>query len=86
MTVSMSHELKQAIAEHPGEPLELVDDASQARYVLLPRAEFDRVRALLSAEDFRLSDTYQAQCEALAKAGWDDPELDVYNDYDSQLP
>ncbi len=83
MTVSLSQELRDALAEHPGEPLELVDADSRARYVLVPAEQFDRVKALLSTEEFEISETYDAQSQALATAGWDDPELDVYNDYDA---
>lgn len=82
MSVPLSNELRQAIADRPGELLELVDGSSNARYVLVPADQFDRIKALVGAEDFTLEDTYCAQSEALAQAGWDDPELDVYNDYD----
>ena len=82
MTVSLSHELRQALADHPGEVLELVDDASLTRYVLVPAEQFNRLKSLLSTEDFDIEKTYLAQSQALAQAGWDDPELDIYNDYD----
>jgi hypothetical protein len=83
MSVSLSAELRQALAAHPGEPVELIDEASQARYVLLPGEQFDRIKALLSSEEFDIRDSYDAQSAALAAAGWDDPELDIYNDYDA---
>jgi len=34
---------------------------------------------------FDIRDTYAAQDEALAKV-WNDPELDVYNNYDLHKP
>jgi len=83
MSVSLSSEQRQAVADHPGEPVELVDEVSRIRYVLLPADQFERVKALLTNEDFSVSEAYTAQSDALAAAGWDDPELDVYNDYDS---
>jgi hypothetical protein len=82
MTVSLTHELRQALADHPGELLELIDDASRARYVLIPAEQFDRLKALLTVDDFEIQESYSAQNETLARAGWDDPELDIYNDYD----
>ena len=81
--VNLSSEQRQAIANHPGEPLELVDEASQARYVLLPVEQFERIKALLTTDEFDVRETYAAQSAALAAAGWDDPELDIYNDYDA---
>jgi hypothetical protein len=86
MSVSLSAEQRQAVSEHPGEPVELIDEASQARYVLVPGEQFDRIKALLAADDFELRETYEAQSQSLAAAGWDDPELDIYNDYDAHRP
>lgn len=83
MSVSLTPEQLQALAAQRGEPLELVDDLSHAKYVLLPADQFERVKALLSADEFDLRSTYLAQEQALASAGWDDPELDDYNDYDA---
>jgi hypothetical protein len=83
MSIPLSPEQALAIAAHPGEPLEVVDNRSHARYVLLPAEQFDRIKALLETEPFDLSQTYAAQEQALGKAGWDDPELDIYNDYDA---
>ena len=83
MSVSISAELREAIAAHPGEPVELVDDLSQSRYVVLPGETFDRIKALLTTDDFEIRETYAAQSSALASAGWNDPEMDIYNDYDA---
>lgn len=74
------------MATHPGEPIELVDDQSHDRYIVLPAEAFERIKALLTPDEFDIRETYAAQDSALASAGWDDPELDVYNDYDANLP
>lgn len=83
MSITLSAEQRQAIADHPGEPVELIDEVSQARFVLLPAEQFDRIKALLSTDEFDVRESYAAQSAALAAAGWDDPELDIYNDYDA---
>ncbi len=83
MSITLSAEQRQAIADHPGEAVEIVDEVSQARFVLLPAEQFDRIKALLSNDEFDVRETYIAQSSALATAGWDDPELDIYNDYDA---
>jgi hypothetical protein len=83
MSIILSPELQQAVAAHPGEPIELVDETSQARYVLLPGEQFDRIKALVTSEEFDIRESYAAQNATLAAAGWDDPELDIYNDYDA---
>lgn len=33
-------------------------------------------------DDFDLRDTYTAQLAAALRAGWDDPAMDEYNNYD----
>ena len=83
MSITLSAEQRQAIAAHPGEPVELVDEVSQARFILLPAEQFERIKTLLSSDDFDVRETYAAQSAALAAAGWDDPALDIYNDYDA---
>jgi hypothetical protein len=83
MDISLSPELRKALADHPGEPLELIDEVSRARFVLLPAEKFDRIKGLLTTDQLEISETYGAQIAALAAAGWDDPELDIYNDYDT---
>jgi hypothetical protein len=86
MSMPLSAEQRQAIAERPGEPIELVDEVSHARFVLLPADQFERIKALLTTDEFDLGETYAAQSAALAAAGWDDPELDIYNNYDAHRP
>ncbi len=81
MSISIPSEIRKALADHPGELVELVDEATSARFVLLPAEQFDRIKALLTTDEFDVSETYAAQSVALAAAGWDDPDLDIYNDY-----
>jgi hypothetical protein len=83
MSLFLSAEQREAVAGHPGQPVELVDEVSHARFVLLPAEQFERIKALLTADDFDVRESYAAQSAALAAAGWDDPELDIYNDYDA---
>ena len=83
MSVTISTEQREALAKRPGEPVELVDDVSRARYVLLSGDQFDRIKALLTSDEFDIRETYSAQNSALGAAGWDDPALDIYNDYDA---
>ena len=80
MTIRLPEELRTVVIAHPGVPLELVDEETQLAYVLLPADEFERLR--IAAED-ELSDTYPAQMESAMGAGWADPRMDEYNDYDA---
>ena len=81
MTVPLPDELRSVVTSHPGEPLELIDEQTRAAYVLMSADEFRRLAA--SKED-ELSDTYVAQIESAMQAGWNDPRMDAYDDYDAQ--
>jgi hypothetical protein len=83
MTITLSAEQRQATASHPDELIEVLDDVSRTRYVLVPAEQFERIKALLAVDPFDVRETYAAQSAALAAAGWDDPELDIYNDYEA---
>ena len=80
MTVRLPDELRTVVVTHPGVPVELVDEQTQAVYVLMSADEFKRLKTV--AED-NLSDTYAAQIESAMRAGWDQPIMDEYNDYDA---
>jgi hypothetical protein len=70
MSLNLSDDLRQAIVAG-GTPLKLVDSATGETYLLLRESEFSE-----------LADTYRAQVESAMRAGWDDPAMDEYNDYD----
>ena len=78
MSLELSNDQKQAL-DTSGTPLKLVDLRTGNVYVLVKETVFARVQALF-AED--LGDTYAAQLETAMRAGWDDPVMDEYNDYD----
>ena len=86
MTPKLSDEQRQAIEEHQGEPVYVVDTVKQTQYVLIPAEAYQRMRALFESDTFDIRETYVAQEQALGKAGWDDPAMDAYNDYDSHRP
>ncbi len=86
MTLKLTDEMRDAIRLTAGEPLKLEDEQTRAQYVLLPLAVYQRVYSLFADNSFDVSDTYAAQSAAAGAAGWDDPEMDVYDDYDAHRP
>lgn len=46
--------------------------------------DFTEEQSTRNFQDYRLEDTYRAQIESAMKAGWDDPVMDEYNNYDSK--
>ncbi|MEX2172000.1 MAG: hypothetical protein WD851_21950 [Pirellulales bacterium] len=77
-SIEISSDLRQAV-DLEGTPLKLVDSRTGGVYVLVDESTFERVQAALSDD---LAETYRAQIESAMRAGWEDPIMDEYNDYD----
>jgi hypothetical protein len=82
MSIELTEDLRTAV-ESIGTPLRLVDSHSGQVYVLVNESSFARWQSLVGDE---LADTYPAQVESAMRAGWNDPEMDEYNDYDRHRP
>lgn len=78
MLVELSNEQRSAL-DSVGTPLKMVDPRSGGVYVLVNEKAFERVQSLLSEE---LADTYPAQIESAMRAGWSEPIMDEYNNYE----
>ncbi len=83
MTPKLSDEQRRAIEDHPDNPVVVIDDATKRRYVLLPEDIYVRLQAVVTSGVLDIRDTYAAQEQAALAAGWDDPALDAYNDYNA---
>jgi hypothetical protein len=81
MTPRITDDLVHAIEEHGGAPLYL-EDAAHNRYVILRADQFDKVKGLIQADDLDPSEMYPLIDEVM-KEDWDDPAMDVYDDYDA---
>jgi hypothetical protein len=86
MMPNLSDEQRSAIEQQAGGPSYVVDPVKHTEYVLIPAEVYQRVRALLETEEFDLRETYAAQDQSLGAAGWNDPAMDAYNDYDAHRP
>jgi hypothetical protein len=87
MSPKVIDDLQAAIDEHGNEPVKLVDRATKAEYVILPAELYERVKALIGTEeDFKPRELYPLVEQAFRRAGWDDPAMDEYNDYDAHRP
>jgi hypothetical protein len=85
MTTKLSDDLRQAL-EQEGGPVHLVDAATNERYVIMRAEQYEKAKALFEEEAFDPRELYPLVEESFRKAGWDDPEMDVYNDYDAHRP
>ncbi|HWU41066.1 MAG: hypothetical protein WBQ11_13810 [Isosphaeraceae bacterium] len=51
MTTKLSDDLRQAIEEHGGAPVYVVDAITGASYVLMRAEQFEKIRAIVDVED-----------------------------------
>jgi hypothetical protein len=83
VTLELTNEQRQAMAVEAASPVRIVDPQTGQVYYLVPDTLFEKVQALLGND---LAETYSAQMESAMRAGWDDPVMDEYNDYDKHRP
>jgi hypothetical protein len=81
MTLQLTEEQRRAVAEAE-EPVRVMDPQTHATYVLLPEDVYDRVRALVDLEDLSPEEKLRLLAESGRRAGWDDPAMDDYDNYD----
>jgi hypothetical protein len=84
MITKLSDDLLQAIEKETGCPLHIVDADTKIHYVLMRAEQFENLRALFAeGEEFDPREVYPLMAKAAAAAGWDDPDMDAYDNYDA---
>jgi hypothetical protein len=79
--IELSDELRLLLTKNPGEALQLVDPKTRETFVLVRSEVFDRLKRLVYDDsELSVQDAYPLLDEMAAKAGWDDPAMDIYND------
>jgi hypothetical protein len=81
MTLQLTEEQRRAVAEAEG-PVRVMDPQTHATYVLLPEDVYERVRALVDVDDLSPEQKLRLLAESGRRAGWDDPVMDDYDNYD----
>jgi len=81
MTPYLTQEQQHILDAGGGTPPCVIDPRTNAVYVLIPMKRYEQIKPLFEADD-DLSITYAAQMESARRAGWDDPAMDDYNNYD----
>ena len=76
-------ELQQAVRASHDSPLWLTDPETHAEYVLLQAEMYDQIHGLLyDNTSLTPNDRRVLLIQAGLRAGWNDPEMDVYNELD----
>ncbi len=77
--VALTAEQQDLIRESGGAPLRLVDPSTQKHYILLEAKRYEELEALLT--DGNPRDFYPLLHRAMQNEGWDDPQMEEYNQY-----
>jgi hypothetical protein len=81
--LTIPKELQQAMRASDGRLLRLTDPETQVEYVLLQAEMYDQPQGLLDNDTSLTPDEKRAVLiQARLRVGWDDPEMEVYNDLD----
>ena len=86
MSIKLTDEMREALRNGSEQPVTLEDGQTRRQYVLLPLEVFQRIQSVLSDDVFAVEDAYAAQSAVAGAAGWDDPEMDIYDHYDEHKP
>ena len=78
----ITDQMRQALEAEPGQPVKLVDEQTSRVYYVISSELFEAVRALFTAEEFDPREMYPLMSKAAGAAGWNDPIMDVYDNYD----
>jgi hypothetical protein len=82
MTVKLSDDLAEALAENSGIPVRAIHPTTNKVYFLVSEESYDRLKPLFEEEPLSLSEQLKLIEQAGKRAGWDDPEMDAYDRYD----
>ncbi len=84
MTTKLPDDLRHAIEKDGGSPVRLVDATTNVHYVLMRADQYESLGALVAeGEEFDARELYPLMAKSAAAAGWDNPDMDDYNDYDA---
>ncbi len=81
--ITLPKDIQEAVRTSEDQPIRLTDPETNSEYVLLPADLYDQIRELFYEHSTLTQDEKRAlMLRAGLRAGWDDPEMDVYNDLD----
>lgn len=86
MTTKLTDDLRQALEQEGGNPVYVVDAITNLNYVIMRADQYEKVKAVFEEEEFDPRELYPLVERSLLRAGWDDPAMDVYNDYKAHRP
>lgn len=83
MMIELTQDQSKAIEQAGSRTPCVTDPRTRTTYFLVPADLFERIQGLLNGTDEALADTYLGQTESALRAGWNDPDMEEYSDYDA---
>ena len=81
--ITLPKDIQEAVRSSEDQPLRLTDPETNIEYVLLPAELYDQARKLFYEHSTLSPEEKRAlMVQAGLRAGWDDPEMDVYSELD----
>jgi hypothetical protein len=82
--IELTVEQRQAVSRQGENPPRAIDPDTQTTYVLIREEVYDRLKGVLAegATDGFVEDIYPHVMEVFGREGWEDVEMDAYNDLD----
>ena len=82
MMTALSDQMRQALEAEHGPPVMLVDEQTSRVYYVISAEQYETVRALFTDDEFDPREAYPLMAKAAGDAGWNDPLMDAYDNYD----
>ena len=76
---TITPDIRRAIEQAGEQPVRLADPETNLVYIIVRAEVYERMCAL--CDDFAIGDAYQLMNQVAAREGWDDPSMDIYNEY-----
>jgi hypothetical protein len=84
--MELTEEQRRKVCEVNGDPIMLTDPETQQEYVLLRADVYERLKRLVYDDSPPTDEEKRRQlAESGKRAGWDDPKMAVYDNYDENL-
>lgn len=81
--IALTKKLQQVIQDANGQPIRLVDPKTNLEYVVLPAKIFDQIQDVFyNTNPLTIEEQQALLVKVGLSVGWDDPEMDVYNELD----
>jgi hypothetical protein len=83
MTTNLTNEQRNDLQQHGFKPVPVVDPVTNEVYFLVSSAMFERFNMLFESDPSEIQETESVRSASTVNAGWDDPAMDVYDNYDA---